>query len=651
MYPNIQRAAFHEAGHIVITYLCAPHKDISKSTLSSPESQTGLTWITDKEKIYARDKFVLLAEIKIALSGFVAEKMKFATTSENVEKEFELATSIAHNMAWRWGMGRSGYVGNFDVKDTRWVSGVIHAELDKDSQEIIEAMLDEVKSVLRKNWKLVETFAEKLSAKNELSSAEIAAIFIEQKIVRPTLEELMLQHETKDDQHLGWEDVIGMEEVKVEAREIVKLVKDRAEVQKIGGKIIKGLLMMGPPGCGKTYLATAMAHEAGVPFVIRAGSEFVEMYVGVGASRIRRLFMEAKELAQEKGGCVIFIDEIDAVGAKRRGEAGGGGQTEYNQTLNQLLVEMDGLKEKDSELNIVVIGATNMDLDFLDAALLRPGRFDRIISIELPSLEERAAIFSYYLGKIKYDRDNVKVDKLARLAVKTSPADIANIVHEAALIAVRANKEVVTMAEINDARERIVLGLKRKCKYSPLERERVAFHESGHVVVNYLAVPFKDVFKATITPRGGTGGVTWIPDKEEIQIRDKSHLLANIKGSLGGYVAEKIKYGMTSVGVGSDFEWATSTAFRMVWNLGMGKSEYIGDFSATVFRNRYPPGFSNKLDDDAQEILKTCLAETEDLLRKNWDLVEEVSKRLIEKEELDYDEIEEIFHSHGKAKA
>jgi cell division protease FtsH len=647
-----QRAAYHEAGHVVVTYLCAPNKEITKSSISSPESQTGLTWITDKEKTASHDKFSLLTEIKVLLAGFMAEKMKFATTSDNVDKEFEHAITIAHNMTWRWGMGKSNYVGNFDVADKWFVSHEIRAELDKDSQDIIDSTLNEIKVILRKNWDIVEVFAEKLMAKNELNFLELEAIFKERKIERPTLEQLLQEKPKRreGETDIGWKDVVGMEEVKTEAAEMVKLIKDRAAVQKIGGKILRGLLMLGPPGCGKTYLATAMANEAGVPFIAKAGSEFVEMYVGVGASRIRRLFMEAKELAQEKGGCIIFIDEIDALGAKRSAETGGGAQTEHNQTLNQLLVEMDGLKEKDSDLNIVVIGATNMSPDFLDPALLRPGRFDRIIAMELPNLEEREALFKYYLDKINYDRENVKVDKLARLAVQSSPAEIANIVREAALITVRNNKEIVTMKEIDEARERVALGLKRKSRYSQREKELVAYHEAGHAVVTYLAVPFQDVFKVTITPRGGAGGVTWTPEKEEIHIRDKSHLLGNIKAALGSYAAEKIKYGVTSVGMAGDFLEATNIAYWMVWSLGMGKSGHIGDLRSPFFKNRTLPFFYNELDKDADEILKDCLNEAEGLLRKHWDVVEAIVKGLMEKDELDYDEIEAIFKAHGRSR-
>lgn len=650
-----KRAAYHEAGHVVITYLCAPNKDISKSTLVAPESQTGLTWITDKEKTSARDKHSLLIELKVLVAGYVAEKMKFATTSDNVEKEFARAMDIVHNMAWRWGMGKSGFVGNFDQRANddfwRWRNGVLPMELDKDAEELIDSTINEVKLVLRRNWNLVEIFAQKLAEKNELNYSEIETIFNQQGIKRPTMEELLSATQKKDENAIGWKDVIGMEEVKTEALEIVKLIKDRAALKKVGGKILRGLLMLGPPGCGKTYLATAMANEAGVPFISRAGSEFVEMYVGVGASRIRRLFMEAKELAQEKGGCIIFIDELDALGAKRGAETGGGAQTEYNQTLNQLLVEMDGLKDKDSDLNIVVVGATNMDPDFLDRALLRPGRFDRQIEMNKPDLEERAEIFQYYLSKISYDKENVKIDRLARLAVGDSPAEISNMVREAALIAVRNNKDVVTMQEINEARERIALGLKRRCKYTPEEKEKVAYHESGHAVVTYLAAPAKDVFKVSIVPRGWAGGVTWSPEREEIRFHDKNHLLADIKVSLASYAAEKIKYGVTSTGMYGDFNHATALAYWMVWSLGMGKSGHIGDFHSPIFKNRWAPYFYKDLDEDADLIMKDCLNEAEELLRKNWHIVEEMAQRLIVKLELDYDEIEEIFKKHGKGRS
>src|SRR3990167_57105 len=447
---------------------------------------------------------------------------------------------------------------------------------------------------------------------------------------------------------ITWNDVIGMDEAKQEALEVVNLIMDRAALHKIGGKILKGLLMLGPPGCGKTYLAKAIATEAKLPFISMSGSEFVEMYVGVGAGRIRGLFKRARQLAELEGGCIIFIDELDALGAGRGVERGGGGQTEYNQTLNQLLVEMDGLKEKD--YNIVIIGATNAPESFLDRALLRPGRFDRKIYVDKPSLEDRQKFFVYYLKDVKYDAQSVKIDKLARITVGYSPADVYNIVREAALIAVRHKKPHITMKEIDDARERITLGIKRRFKYSAEEKLQAAYHEAGHAIVTYLLVPTQDVFKITITPRGPTGGVTWVPEKEETFIHDKNKLLNRIRISLGSYAAEKIKLGSTTEGVGGDFHNASSTAHDMVWRMGMGKSGLIGDFHAT--QSQYLSEETKAhLDRDVQEMLQACLKEVEELLKKEEPLLERLAKELVTKEELNYDEIEAIFKEFGKSRA
>jgi cell division protease FtsH len=453
---------------------------------------------------------------------------------------------------------------------------------------------------------------------------------------------------------ITWSDVIGMDEAKQEALEVVKLITDRAELQRIGGKILRGILMLGPPGCGKTYLAKAIATEAKLPFIAMSGSEFVEMFVGVGAGRIRSLFKKARQLSELKGGCIIFIDEIDAVGAQRAQDAGFGGQTETNTTTNQLLVEMDGLKEKD--LNIVIIGATNMPEYFLDAALLRPGRFDRKIYVDKPSLEDREKLFAYYLKKVLYDADDVKIDRLARITVGNSPADIANIVREAALIAVRNKRQRITMKDIDDARERIALGIKRRIKISEKEKWQIAYHEAGHAIVTYLLVPSKDVFKITITPRGHTGGATWVPEREEIFIDDQRELLNEIRISLGSYAAERIKLGYTTAGVGGDFANALYTAHNMVWRMGMGKSGIIGDFHALDFYRRIGGSelisdeMKNKLDNDVQEIMQNCLKEVEDLLRKEEPLLERLAKELILKEELNYDEIEAIFKEFGKSR-
>ena len=448
---------------------------------------------------------------------------------------------------------------------------------------------------------------------------------------------------------ITWNDVIGMDEAKQEALEVVNLIMDRAALHKIGGKILKGLLLLGPPGCGKTYLAKAIATEAKLPFISMSGSEFVEMFVGVGAGRIRSLFKKARHLAELDGGCLIFIDELDALGTARGLErGGGGGQAEHNQTLNQLLVEMDGLKEKD--LNIVIIGATNAPENILDVALLRPGRFDRKIYVDKPNLEDRQKLFTYYLKDVEYDAATIKVDRLARICVGYSPADIANIIKEAALIAIRNKKQVITDKEIDDARERIALGIKRRFKYGAEEKLQTAYHEAGHAITTYLLVPKKDVFKVTITPRGHTGGATWVPQREEILIENQNQLLDEIKISLGSYAAEKLKLGFTTAGVTGDFNTAFSTAHNMVWRFGMGKTGLIGDFHA--IDNKYiSEATKSRLDIDAQEIMQACLKEVEELLKKEDALLERLAKELIAKEELNYDEIEAIFKEFGKGRA
>lgn len=452
---------------------------------------------------------------------------------------------------------------------------------------------------------------------------------------------------------ITWNDVIGMDEAKQEALEVVELMKDRAELQRIGGKILRGILMLGPPGCGKTYLAKAIATEAGLPFISMSGSEFVEMFVGVGAGRIRSLFKQARQLAEFEGGCIIFIDELDAVGAQRSTDKGFGGQTETNTTLNQLLVEMDGLKEK--ELNVVLIGATNAPETFLDPALLRPGRFDRKIYVDLPGLEDREKLLSYYLKKVKYDENGVKIDRLARIAIGYSPADISNLVREAALIAVRHKKDIIHMREIEEARERIALGIKRRIKMTDEEKQQTAYHEAGHAIITYLLAPTKDVFKASIIPRKATGGAVWTPEKEETFIKDQRELLSEIKISLGSFAAEKIKFGFTTAGVDADFHSALTIAHNMVWRWGMGKSGLIGNFHSLI--NQRQMGLSlmaeetkAKLDSDVQEILNSCLKEAHGLLVKESALLDRFAQELFKKEELNYDEIEAIFKECGKSR-
>ena len=443
--------------------------------------------------------------------------------------------------------------------------------------------------------------------------------------------------------NIHWEDVIGMEGAKLEAKELVSLIKDRARVKKIGGNIIRGMLMMGPPGCGKTYLAKAIATEAGIPFISMSGAEFVEVFVGVGASRVRQLFQKARRLAYADGGCVIFIDEIDAVGRKRVFSAFGGTE-ETNSTQNQLLAEMDGLGDK--EENVVVIGATNAQEDSLDAALLRPGRFDRKIFVERPDLEEREQLFRYYLSKIKFD-PSLDIARFSRKAVRKSPADISNIVKEAALIATRNKEDVVKSQHLSEAMERIDLGLKRNRKVSEKEMKITAYHETGHLIVTYLLHPTDDVFKASIIPRGPAGGVTYSLPKEDEMFRNRDWFLAEICVLIAGYAAEKVKFGVTSSGVSSDFQHAMRLAHYMVWSLSMGKTESLGDYSS-IPADQLSGSVKDKLNSETHEIIQACLKQVEDLLKKEHVIFERFAKELFERQELDYDDIEAIFKEYGK---
>lgn len=443
--------------------------------------------------------------------------------------------------------------------------------------------------------------------------------------------------------NVKWDDVIGIDEAKMEAMEVVQLIKDRTRLKKIGGKILRGLLLVGPPGCGKTYLAKAIATEANIPFVPMAASEFNEIFVGVGAARVRKLFKKARNLAYGYGACIVFIDELDAIGRQRTFSFfGGGGET--NATQNQLLVEIDGLKDKD--YNIIVIGATNASEDVLDPALLRPGRFDRKVYIDRPNLEGREKLFRHYLGKVKYD-PSIDIGRLARKAVYKTPADIENITKEAALIATRNNRDVVTYKDISEAIERIDMGIKHRRHMTERERRMVAYHETGHVMVLYIVHPTDDVFKASIISRREALGVVHPQPREEWFTHSKDKLLADIKVSLGGYMAEKLKFGITSNGVTADFQKAMSIAHNMVWRYGMGDEGYTGDYTA-IPPAQISESLKEKLNHQVQNIIQRCEREVEELIRRDWVLFERFANELLQKEELEYDEIEAIFKEYGK---
>ncbi|MGE5280468.1 MAG: AAA family ATPase, partial [Deltaproteobacteria bacterium] len=438
-------------------------------------------------------------------------------------------------------------------------------------------------------------------------------------------------------------DVLGIEEAKEEALEVVQLLKDHTAVNRVGGKIIKGLLMIGPPGCGKTYLAKAIATEAGLPFLSLSASEFTEIFVGVGARRVRKLFKQARRLAYAHGGAIVFIDEVDAIGRTRNFSFMSGQET--NTTLNQLLVEMDGLQ--DEKENVVVISATNSSEEVLDPALLRPGRFDRKIYVDKPNLQGRQEIFKFYMGKVKYD-PNIDIAKLARQAVYKTPAEIENIVKEASIICLRNKREVIEHKDLSEAMERIELGIKHRKHMTKDEKSRVAYHEAGHLITLYLLHPTYDVIKASIIARRGSLGMVAHQPREETFLSNREELLATIKVSLSGYAAEKIKFNTTSNGVASDFHHAMLLVHTMVWRLGMD-DKHLGDFEA-LEPEHLSEQLKQELNAETQKIFQTCLAEVEDLLRTEMPLLDRFAKELIAREELEYDEIDAIFKEFNKSK-
>ncbi|MDG1445422.1 MAG: ATP-dependent zinc metalloprotease FtsH [Methylophilaceae bacterium] len=437
-------------------------------------------------------------------------------------------------------------------------------------------------------------------------------------------------------------DVAGCDEAKEEVTELVDFLRDPSKFQKLGGRIPRGVLMVGPPGTGKTLLARAIAGEAKVPFFTISGSDFVEMFVGVGASRVRDMF----ETAKKNSPCIIFIDEIDAVG-RSRGSGTGGGNDEREQTLNQMLVEMDGFE---ASSGVIVIAATNR-ADVLDKALLRPGRFDRQVMVGLPDIKGREQILLVHMRKVPIDPD-VKADILARGTPGMSGADLANLVNEAALFAARRNKRTVDMADFEDAKDKIFMGPERRSMVMrEEERRNTAYHESGHAVVAKLLPHADPVHKVTIMPRGWALGLTWqLPEFDRIS-NYKVKMLEEISILFGGRIAEEVFVNQMSTGASNDFERATKLARDMVTKYGMsdalGTMVYAGDeqdsFFGSMSAKTVSEATQQKVDAEIRRILDEQYAIARQLLEGNRDKVEAMTAALMEFETIDADQINDIM--------
>lgn len=440
-----------------------------------------------------------------------------------------------------------------------------------------------------------------------------------------------------------FKDVAGQKEAKYELQEVVDFLKNPKKFAEIGAKIPKGCLLVGPPGTGKTLLAKAVAGEAGVTFLHTSGSDFVEMYVGMGAARVRDLFEDGRKNAP----CIIFIDELDAVG-RSRGSGLGGGHDEREQTLNQMLVEMDGFS---SEPGVIVIAATNRP-DVLDPALLRPGRFDRQVTVALPDVQERLDILKIHTRKVKLSED-VDLARIARATPGTSGADLANLVNEAALFAARSSKTIVNMDNFEDARDKILMGVAKKSMFmTDDEKKATAYHEAGHALLHYYLKHADPLHKVTIVPHGQALGVTFsLPEKDQYSYQ-KSYLLDRIKICMGGFAAEKIVYGETTTGPSNDIKQATDFAHRMVTEWGMSDLGFINlsDDGEPLFLGReiaqhkdYSEETAKKIDSEMNKILSSCLNETISILTEHRDQLDTLSMALVEKETLTDSEIRELF--------
>ena len=450
---------------------------------------------------------------------------------------------------------------------------------------------------------------------------------------------------------VSFKDVAGAEEAKQELEEVVEFLKDPGKFTTIGAKIPKGVLLAGPPGTGKTLLAKAVAGEAGVPFFTISGSDFVEMFVGVGASRVRDLFTQAKKNAP----CIIFIDEIDAVG-RQRGAGLGGGHDEREQTLNQLLVEMDGFGANEG---IITLAATNR-LDILDPALLRPGRFDRQVIVGRPDLRGREAILKVH-ARNKPLADDVDLKIIAKKTPGFTGADLSNLLNEAALLAARLNKKVITMAEVEEASEKVSMGPERRSHIvSDKDRKLTAYHESGHAIVAHLLPHADPVHKVTIIPRGAAGGYTMMLPTEEQNYKTKSQLLADIRVALGGRIAEALILDEISTGASGDLQSVTNTARAMVTRWGMSDELgpiVFGEQQEQIFLGKnlghernYSEEIAAKIDSEIHRIVEEAYKDVTKLLSDNEKFLHDMANALLEEETIDAKAVDNLY-KYGTTKA
>ncbi len=452
---------------------------------------------------------------------------------------------------------------------------------------------------------------------------------------------------SSDNNKVTFKDVAGLKEEKEEVKEIIDFLKNPKKFQSLGARIPKGILLFGPPGTGKTLLAKAVAGEANVPFYFISGSDFVELFVGVGASRVRDMFQQAKRNAP----CLIFIDEIDAVG-RQRGTGLGGGHDEREQTLNQLLTEMDGFGANEG---IIIMAATNRP-DVLDPALLRPGRFDRQVTVNLPDVREREEILAVH-AKNKTLAEGVTLENLAKRTPGFSGADLENLLNEAALLAVRRNKTKITMSEIDEATDRVLMGpAKTSHKYSENDRKLVAYHEAGHAVVGLKLANANDVQKVTIIPRGSAGGYNMMVPSVEKLCSTKTDLLEEITGLLGGRTAEEVVFGEITTGAHNDFEKATKIARAMVTEYGMsdlGPLQFEQQ-EGSVFLGRdynkmqhFSNEVANEIDMEMRKIIDNCHKKATEIIKQNKDLLKLIAEALLEYETLTKEQIDYLV-ANGK---